>query len=209
MANSHLHLVAPANKKPTVSNNPAGRKENDAYREREHLLPSEVDQLLTGAKEGRWGFRDATMIRLAYRHGLRAKELVELSWARINLDEAVITVKRAKGGKDGDHPLHGDDVRALRRLRREHPHSQWVFVTERGDPFSTDGFAALVRRAGERAKLPLRLHPHMLRHACGYKLANDGKDTKSLSAYLGHKNIQNTMRYTELAPNRFKDFWRD
>jgi site-specific recombinase XerD len=84
-----------------------------------------------------------------------------------------------------------------------------VFVNERGDPFSTDGFAALVRRAGARVKLPLKVHPHMLRHACGYKLANDGKDTKSLSAYLGHKNVQNTMRYTELAPNRFKDFWRD
>ena len=209
MAKPNLILVGPANEKPTVAgNNPNGRKGNDEYREREHLLPSEVEQLIAGAKDGRWGHRDATMIRLAYHHGLRAAEVVSLAWTQINLDEGVISVKRVKGSKSGDHPLLGEELRALRRLRRENPHSQWVFVTERGAPFTTDGFSAMVRRAGERAELKLKVHPHMLRHACGYKLANDGKDTRSLQAYLGHKNIQNTVRYTELAPNRFKDFWR-
>jgi integrase len=101
--------------------------------------------------------------------------------AQINLDEAMISIKRAKDGKSGDHPLHGDDIRALRRLRREHPHSSWVFVNVSGVIRSRLTDAALVRRAGERAKMPLKLHPHMRRHACGYKLANDGKDTKSLS----------------------------
>jgi integrase len=98
MAISHLHLVTPANEKPTVaSNNPAGRKKNDQYRDREHLQPSEVERLIEAAKGNRNGHRDATMIRLAYRHGLRAMELVELSWAQINLEEATISVKRAKG----------------------------------------------------------------------------------------------------------------
>jgi site-specific recombinase XerD len=88
------------------------------------------------------------------------------------------------------------------------PHGDFVFVSERGSPFSPSGFAKLVERAGEAAKLGFKAHPHMLRHACGYKLANDGKDTRSLQAYLGQRNIQHTVRYTELAPNRFKDFWR-
>jgi site-specific recombinase XerD len=210
MAKSHLHLVLPAIEKPTVvSNNPAGRLDNVDYRDREHLFASEVERLIEAAKDNRNGHRDATMIRMAYRHGLRAKELVELAWTQINLDEGVITVKRAKGGRTGDHPLLGDEMRALRRLRREHPHSQWVFVSERGDPFTTDGFAAMVRRVAAKAELPIKVHPHMLRHACGYKLANDGKDLHSLQGYLGHKNVQNTVRYTALAPNRFKDFWRD
>jgi site-specific recombinase XerD len=209
MGKSNLRLVAPTNENLTVGINPAGRKPNGVYRDREHLLPSEVDQLIAGAKESRWGFRDATMIRIAYHHGLRARELVELTWTQINLDEATISVKRVKGSKSGDHPLLGEELRALRRLRRDNPHSQWVFTNERGDPFTTDGFAAMIRRAARRAGLAMKVHPHMLRHACGYKLANDGKDLRSLQGYLGHKNVQNTVRYTELAPNRFKDFWRD
>jgi site-specific recombinase XerD len=83
-----------------------------------------------------------------------------------------------------------------------------VFVSERGAPFSAAGFAKLIERAGQAAGLGFKAHPHMLRHACGYKLANDGKDTRSLQAYLGHRNIQHTVKYTELSATRFKDFWR-
>jgi integrase len=208
MGNPNLKLVEPANEKVTVSFNPSGRKCNLDYRDREHLLSTEVEKLIAGAKDGRWGFRDATMIRFAYHHGLRASELVELEWTNINLDEATIFIKRKKDSKSGDHPLLGEELRALRRLRRENPNGRWVFTNERGDPFTRHGFMAVIRRAGERAKFGLKVHPHMLRHACGYKLANDGKDLRSLQGYLGHKNVQNTVRYTELAPNRFKDFWR-
>ena len=84
-----------------------------------------------------------------------------------------------------------------------------MFISERGAPFSGEGFARLLQRAGKAAGLTIRVHPHMLRHACGYKLANDGQDTRALQAYLGHKNIQHTVRYTELSPSRFKGFWRD
>ena len=99
-------------------------------------------------------------------------------------------------------------MRALRRLQREQSKSPFVFTSERGAPVSAAGFARMVERAGALAKLGFNAHPHMLRHACGYKLANDGHDTRALQAYLGHKNIQHTVRYTELAPTRFKDFWR-
>jgi site-specific recombinase XerD len=106
------------------------------------------------------------------------------------------------------HPLRGDEMRALRKLQRESAPSPFVFTSERGVPFSTAGFAKLVERAGEAADFAFKAHPHMLRHACGFALANAGHDTRSLQAYLGHRNIQHTVRYTELAPDRFKDFWR-
>ena len=93
-------------------------------------------------------------------------------------------------------------MRALRKLRRDYPKDAYVFVSERGGPI-------IVQRLGEAAKMPFPIHPHMLRHACGFKLANDGHDTRALQHYLGHKNIQHTVKYTELAPDRFKDFWRD
>jgi site-specific recombinase XerD len=150
------------------------------------------------------------MILLAYRHGLRASELCDLRWDQVSFNGAVLHVRRRKAGTPATHPLGGIELRALRRLKREQePTSQFVFVSERGDPFSTEGFARMLQRAAKAAGLTIKVHPHMLRHACGFKLANDGHDTRSIQSYLGHKNIQHTVRYTELAPNRFKDFWKD
>jgi len=117
-------------------------------------------------------------------------------------------VRRVKSGTPSVHPLQGDELRALRRLQREQAPSSHVFSTERGGPMTAKGFNTLMRRIGERAGMPFPVHPHMLRHACGYALANAGHDTRALQAWLGHKNIQHTVRYTELAPHRFKDFWR-
>ena len=105
--------------------------------------------------------------------------------------------------------VRGDELRALRKLQREAPKSPFLFVSERGGPFTTDSFNWMVKRAGQKAGLPFQVHAHMLRHAAGYKLAGDGHDTRSIQDYLGHKNIQHTVRYTELSPTRFKDFWRD
>ena len=101
-----------------------------------------------------------------------------------------------------------NEIRALRKLRRDYPKDAYVFVSERGGPISPIGFHRLIQRVGEAANMPFPIHPHMLRHACGFKLANDGHDTRALQHYLGHKNIQHTVRYTEMAPDRFKDFWR-
>jgi len=106
-------------------------------------------------------------------------------------------------------PLSGRELRALRRLKREQDPSPFIFTTERGAPFATTGFCRMVAQLGVAAGFDFPVHPHMLRHACGFKLANDGVDTRSLQAYLGHRNIQHTVRYTELAPTRFKNFWHD
>jgi integrase len=149
------------------------------------------------------------MILVAYRHGLRASELVDLRWEQVDFAAGALHVRRVKLGTPSTHPVLGDELRALRRLRREQqPKSPFVFTSERGAPFSTAGFARMIERAGWEAKLAFKAHPHMLRHACGYALANKGHDTRALQAYLGHRNIQHTVRYTELSPTRFKDFWR-
>jgi site-specific recombinase XerD len=186
------------------------RKPNADLRTREHLTGREVERLIEAAKSNRNGHRDSTMILVAFRHGLRAAELCDLRWDQVSFSGAVLHVRRRKAGTPATHPLGGTELRALRRLKREQePTSQFVFVSERGDPFSTEGFARMLQRAGKAAGLTIKVHPHMLRHACGFKLANDGQDTRALQAYLGHKNIQHTVRYTEMAPGRFKNFWRD
>src|SRR5215468_10928646 len=139
--------------------------------------------------------------------GLRAAQLCDLRWAQVEFGAAALHVRRVKNGTPSVHPLSGSEMRALRRLQRESKTSPFVFVSERGAPFTTAGFARMVERAAKSAKLGLKVHPHMLRHACGYALANAGHDTRAVQAYLGHKNIQHTVRYTELAPDRFKNFW--
>ena len=207
MTKSPLKLVAPATVSRTV--NMPRRKPNSAYRTREHLTGAEVDRLIDAAKANRWGHRDATMILVAFRHGLRSSELVDLRWDQIDFTHAVLHVRRAKKGTPATHPVVGDEMRALRKLQRQQdPKSPFVFTSERGSPFTTAGFARMVERAGVEAKLGFSAHPHMLRHACGFALANKGHDTRALQAYLGHRNIQHTVRYTELSPGRFKDFWR-
>ena len=185
------------------------RRPNAELRTREHLTAQEVERLIEAAKGNRHGHRDATMLLIAYRHGLRSSELVDLRWEQVDFASATLHVHRAKQGTPATHPIVGDELRALRRLQREQePRSPFVFTSERGAPFTTAGFARMVERVGRAAGLPFKVHPHMLRHACGFALANKGHDTRALQAYLGHKNIQHTVRYTELAPTRFKNFWR-
>jgi len=185
------------------------RRPNAELRTREHLTPGDVDALIEAAKKNRHGHRDATMILLAFRHGLRAAEVCDLRWDQVSFDGAVLHVLRVKGGTQSTHPLQGDELRALRRLQRESKSSPFVFVSERGTPFTTAGFARMVERAACRGLgLEPKAHPHMLRHACGYALANKGHDTRAIQGWLGHRSITSTAVYTALAPNRFKDFWR-
>ncbi|WP_338830437.1 tyrosine-type recombinase/integrase [Bradyrhizobium sp. 27S5] len=207
MTKSHLKLVGPTTEIRTVVT--PRRRPNAELRTREYLTEAEVAKLRDVAKDNRYGHRDATMILTAFRHGLRVSELVDLRWDQIDFDTANLAVRRAKRGTPSTHPIMGDELRALRRLQREQESkSPFVFTSERGSPFTTAGFARLVERAGEAAGLGFKAHPHMLRHACGFALAGKGRDTRALQAYLGHKNIQHTVRYTELSPTRFKDFWR-
>ena len=189
---------------------PPPRKRNKDVRSREYLTGDEVERLITAARSlGRHGHRDATLILLAFRHGLRVSELVALRWDMVDLKQGLLHVSRLKNGVDSTHPLRGPVIRALRKLGRGYPDTPYVFVTERKGPLTTSAVRKIVARAGESAKIGMPIHPHMLRHSTGYKLANDGHDTRAIQHYLGHRNIQHTVRYTELASGRFNDFWQD
>ena len=205
LAKPHLALVSPSGEKRSVSR---GRRPNADYRKREHLTDAEVEKLTEAAKANRHGHRDATMILVAYRHGLRASEVCDLRWDDIDFSASAIHVARKKNGVPTTQQLNGEELRALRRLQREQePRSAYVFVTERGGPFDRTSFNFMVKRTGRKAGLPFQVHAHMLRHAAGYALANAGRDTRSIQAYLGHKDIRHTVRYTELSPTRFKNFF--
>ena len=154
---------------------------NRDRRSREYLTEREVKILMEAAsKMGRHGHRDATLLLLTFRHALRVSELVALRWDQVDLNQGLLHVARAKSGTPSTHPLRGPEIRALRRLQREYPETPYVFVTERKGPLTTSAVRKLVARAGELADLQFPVHPHMLRHACGYKLANDGHDTRAI-----------------------------
>lgn len=204
MENSPLPPIS-----PTTVNRTVLRRPNAELRTREHLTTDEMERLIERAGANRQGHRDALMILLAFRHGLRAAEVCDLRWEQVDFKAATLHVRRTKNGTPATHPLTGRELRALRKHQREAQAGAFVFVSERGAPLSAPGFSRMVERAGREAKLGIKVHAHMLRHACGYALANAGHDTRALQAYLGHRNIQNTTRYTALAEGRFKGFWRD
>ena len=195
---AHLRLLPRAEKR-TIPR----RRPNKELRTREHLTRAEVERLIAAAKGAREGHRDATMILLAYKHGLRAAELVDLRWDQLDFQHGTLFVRRVKNGTPATHPISGDELRALRRLQREASKSPFVFVSMRGAPFTVSGFRRMVERAALAAGLEsVKVHPHML-------LANRGVDTRTLQAYLGHRNIANTVKYTELSATRFKGLWKD
>jgi type 1 fimbriae regulatory protein FimB/type 1 fimbriae regulatory protein FimE len=195
---------------PSFSGKLPRKPQNKDVRSREYLTEAEVDKLMAAAKGvGRHGHRDATLILIGYRHALRVSELVSLRWDQIDLGKGLIHINRSKNGTPSTHPVRGPEIRALRRLERDYPDTPYVFVTERQGPMTASTVRKMMARAGERAKIKFPVHPHMLRHGCGYKLANDGQDTRAIQHYMGHKNIQHTVRYTELASDRFNGFFKD
>jgi type 1 fimbriae regulatory protein FimB len=198
-----LHLPTPRNVKSA---------EPVDARPRDYLTAREMELFVKAAKQGRYGARDYAMVLLAYRHGLRVSELVGMRLDQLDWQTAHLWVARKKGSLSTQHPLAGDELRALRawfRARDTHPsrHLPYVFLSERG-PCTRQMFNYLVATIGQRAGLLMHVHPHMLRHSCGYALANQGRDTRLIQDYLGHKNVQHTIRYTRTAAARFEGLWR-
>lgn len=190
--------------------NPPAKIPNKEKRSREYLTQAEVKQMVDAAKDvGRHGARDSLLILICYRHGLRVGELIDLKWDQFDLDHALFHVNRLKNGTASVHYLEGDEIRALRRLRRTYEDSAFVFSSERLGPLSVNAVHKIVVRAGQLAGLEMSTHTHMLRHGKGYQLAGKGVDTRAIQAYLGHKNIQHTVTYTQLDPARFKGFGKD
>lgn len=179
-------------------------------RDRKYLLESEIKEMIEAAKKDkRHQNRNATLILLIFRHGLRSVEAANLKWTQIDLKTGHIHVQRAKNSNDSTHPLRGAELRGLRQILRDYPASPYVFQTERKTPMDTRMIRVIVKRLGQKANLPFEASPHMLRHGCGYYLAAKGVDTRAIQDYLGHKNIHHTVRYTQLSPLRFENFWRD
>ncbi len=189
---------------------PPIRQRNKDVRSREYLTGDEVAALMLAAgRTGRHRHRDKTLIQIAYRHGLRVSELISLRWDQVDMKQGHLHVQRLKNGTPSTHPIRGPEIRALRSLKREYPKSPYLFVTERGGPLTASTVRKIVARAGENAGLSFPVHPHMLRHATGFYLADQGHDTRAIQHYLGHKQIAHTTRYTELAADRFNEFWAD
>jgi site-specific recombinase XerD len=207
-------LAMPKRSAPSTNNGtvPPKRRANGEVRTREHLTEAEVTRLITRARgddKRRYGHRDATMILVAFRHALRVSELVNLRWSDVDFRSARLNIHRLKGSISGVHPLEGDEMRGLRKLRADDTSAEFVFTTERGGPMSAAGFRKMLARLGADAGMgALKVHPHALRHATGYTLVNKGIDTRTLQAYMGHSQISNTVRYAELEAGRYKGLWR-
>jgi len=193
----------------TTRRRPSAAEAVDAHeREKDFLSEGELELLIAGARRGRHGERDALLILLMYRHGLRVSEAVRMRIDQLHLSEARIDVRRLKRGLDVQHPLAGDELRAIKSyLRTRSDRLPWLFVSERGTPMTRQAFNYLIRVAGEQAKLG-HVHPHMLRHGCGYYLANEGYDTRLIQDYLGHRDPRHTARYTRTAARRFEGLWK-
>jgi site-specific recombinase XerD len=171
-----------------------------------------MDKLLAALKGNRHGHRDWLIGLIIYRHGLRVSEACDLRWDDIDLPKRTIIVRRLKGSTDSVHYLERNEVNGLKLLRRQQQadgiKAAYVFINERGQPFGRMGIGRMIERAGEAARLPFPVHVHMLRHSTGYALAARGMDTRRLQHFLGHASITNTVRYTAMSPEPFKDIWR-
>ena len=191
---------------------PPGRRRNEELRPREYLTIQEVERLLAAVgSHGRKRLRNRLLILMLFSHGLRVSEACELRWGQIDLENQEIYVRRKKNGKPAVHPLRREEIDLLYDFCRIPPASQWVFCSEReaGKPMTTANVRKIVFAAGKRAGFHYPLHPHQLRHACGYYLASRGFDTRLIQDYLGHRQIRHTVLYTELAPGRFKGIWEE
>jgi type 1 fimbriae regulatory protein FimB/type 1 fimbriae regulatory protein FimE len=189
---------------------PPKRKKNIELRSREYLTPDEVTRIITAAGSvGKFTHRDRILILICYRHALRVSELVSLRWDQIDPVNKTLHVNRAKRGVPSLHPLQEDIIRGLDVLKRTSLGDPYIFVTYKRRPMTAGTVRKIVARAGTLAGIPFSIHPHMLRHACGFYLANKGFDTRAIQSYMGHRSIQHTVRYTELTTERFKDFWTD
>ncbi len=198
-------------KEKTLRPLPPTKPKNSEAREREFLTPAEVKLLKKAAADStRHGFRDWLIITMIYRHALRVSELTGLLWSQVNFQRRTLQVERMKNGDASIHYLEDDEIDALKELREVYPPGEFVFTSQRQGPLTARTVHYIIARAGEYAGLELSVHPHMLRHSKGFQLANRGEDTRTIQAYLGHKNIQHTAMYTNsVDPKKLKGLGRD
>ena len=180
--------------------------------ERKHLVFAEVEKLIAAVKGSRNAARDRCLLLMMFRHGLRVSEACGLRMAQVDIDSRVLHVERLKKGLSTTHPLRPDELRAIKawlvERKRLKPEGDAFFVSERRSPLSRKTAWAAIREYGKKANLAVLAHPHMLRHGCGFALADQGADTRLIQDFLGHRNIQHTVMYTATNPARFEKLWR-
>ncbi|MDD2465297.1 MAG: tyrosine-type recombinase/integrase [Desulfobulbus sp.] len=180
--------------------------------DRKHLVSAEVEKLIAATKGSRNEARDRCLLLLMFRHGLRISEACGLQLSQVDIESRVLHVARLKKGLSTTHPLRMDEVRTIKawlvKRARLKPEGDALFVSERRTPLSRKTAWVAIRAYGEKAELSLAAHPHMLRHACGFALADQGADTRLIQDFLGHRNIQHTVMYTATNPARFEKLWR-
>jgi type 1 fimbriae regulatory protein FimB len=179
--------------------------------DRKHLTGREVERLIEATRGSRNEGRDRCLLLLMFRHGLRVSEACRLKLDQVDTESRVLHVARLKGGLSTTQPLRGDELRAiatwLKERARMKPAGAAFFISEQRKPLHRSTVNLLLEKYSESAALPLRAHPHMLRHACGFALADQGADTRLIQDYLGHRNIQHTVKYTATNPARFQKLW--
>lgn len=189
----------------------SGVKTVDAHeRSRDFITEDELQRLIKAAARARHRYRDAAIMVLMFRHGLRVSELCDLKVKDVDMKQARLWINRKKGSLSTEQPIHTDAYKALKKYfknERQQSRLPWLFLSERQQRLDRSTVNYLVREAGKRAALPFHIHPHMFRHGCGYALANKGIESRIIQDYLGHRDPKMTARYTRTAASQFEDLW--
>lgn len=176
---------------------------------RKYLTSEEVEAMINSVPEGEFYYRDRCLIMMSYIHGLRVSELKNIKIGDIDIKGKNIYISRLKNGLSTIHPLQPQEIEAISQwlyVRKYWLNNElnYFFLSRNGTPISRQQVYSLIKKYGKMANLPVSVHPHMLRHACGFKLADNGIDTRLIQDYLGHRNIQHTVHYTASNQKRFK-----
>lgn len=174
---------------------------------RKYLTATEIEKMLIASNRGRYPDRDRLIVLLMYRHGLRVSELINLHWSSIDFENSRIYVHRLKRGRHGTHPLSLVEMEALEALKKSHDGSSFIFNSERGGRMHRQNVNRIIKEIARSTNIAINCTPHVLRHSCGYALADKQVDTRRIQQYLGHKSILSTVVYTDLAGRALDDIW--